>query len=132
MKNVYWLSNILIIGILAFTIYGTYPLVQKEWVQGDICPKIAGIPACYIVLICFTIALLFHILKGKKTNLLYFVAIGINTLFATTGTVGELTGLTECPRTAGGTPMCFISLGICLTLLLLKIINIKYSSETSN
>jgi len=36
------------------------------------------------------------------------------------GTLTELSGMEICPRTSVGTPMCYISLGICLSLLFLK------------
>jgi len=117
----YWL----IILIAGFAIYGTFGLVMNEWRVGNICPEILGIPACYIVLVCFTIALIAHLLPSSKGKWIYFFFVGIVTLIASTGTIGELTGMAKCPRTAGGTPMCFISLAICLSLLASKIALLK-------
>ncbi len=114
MKNAF---SALLLLILGFAIYGTTGLVFHEWNAGDICPKIVGIPACYIVLICFVMALIGHLLSGKKGIWIFFLFVGIVTVIASTGTIGELTGTAKCPRTAGGTPMCFISLAICLSLL---------------
>ncbi len=117
MKQVlFWL----IILIASFAIYGSFGLSMNDWKIGNICPKILGIPACYIVLTCFTIALVAHLIPHSKSKWMYFFFIGVVTLIASTGTFGELTGLAKCPRTAGGTPMCFISLAICLSLLILK------------
>jgi len=117
MKQVlFWL----IILIASFAIYGSFGLSMNDWKIGNICPKILGIPACYIVLTCFTIALVAHLIPHSKSKWMYFFFIGVVTLIASTGTLGELTGLAKCPRTAGGTPMCFISLAICLSLLILK------------
>ena len=111
----YWI----VILVAAIAIYGTYGLALNEWDIGDICPKILGVPACYIVLICFAGGLLSHLfIKSKHTA--YFIFIGIVTTIALSGTIGELTGLAECPRTSSGIPMCFLSLGICVTLLLGK------------
>ena len=115
-KIFYWL----ILLILAFAIYGSMGLVINEWNIGDICPKIAKIPACYIVLACFAGGLISHLFSTVNSNPIYFIFIGIVTLIASTGTIGELTGLAKCPRTSNGIPMCFISLGICLSLLLSK------------
>ena len=109
--------SILIWGLAAFGTYGTVGLVGREIAKGDICPKILGIPACYIVAGCFVAALIGHLLPHAKGKWIYFFFIGIVTVIASTGTIGELTGMAECPRTAGGTPMCFISLAICLSLL---------------
>ncbi len=118
MKTIlYWLV-VLIAGI---AVYGTFGLVANEWELGDICPKILGVPACYIVLVCFAVALLSHLIPFKSANSIYFLFVGIVTAIAITGTLGELTGTAECPKTAGGTPMCFISLAICLGLLFSKI-----------
>ena len=117
MKNIfYWL----IILVAGFAVYGSSGLVMNEWEVGNICPKILGIPACYIVLFCFLGALLAHLFSFPKEKYIYFILIGTVTLIASTGTIGELTGTAKCPRTDGGTPMCFISLAICLTLLTLK------------
>jgi len=117
MKQVwYWV----IILISSFAIYGSTGLVIDEWKVGDICPKIIGIPACYIVLFCFIGGLLSHVIPFSNGNFFYFFFIGIVTIIASTGTIGELTGLAECPRTEGGIPMCFISLAICISLLASK------------
>jgi hypothetical protein len=126
MKNVlYWF----IIIIAAFAINGTFGLVMNEWEIGNICPKIIGIPACYIVLVCFIVALISHIIRNSKATWVYFFFVGIVTLIALTGTIGELAGMTKCPRTAGGIPMCFISLAICLSLLFSKIALLKYNKR---
>ena len=125
MKQIlYWL----VVLIAGFAIYGTFGLVLKEWNIGNICPKILGFPACYIVMICFIIGLVSHLIPGVKTTWIYYLFIGLVTIIAITGTVGELIGLTKCPRTAGGTPMCFISLAICLTLILVKTLLIRMES----
>jgi len=123
MKTIlYWI----IIIIAAFAINGTFELVMNEWEVGNICPKIFGIPACYIVFVCFIVALISHIVPNSKAKWVYFFFVGIVTLIALTGTIGELIGLTKCPRTSGGTPMCFISLAICFSLLISKITLLKY------
>jgi len=122
MKNALY---ILIIAILVFAIYGSFGLVMNEWEVGNICPKILGIPACYIVLACFSIALFGHFIPQYNGNWLFFLFVGVVTLIASTGTIGELTETARCPRTAGGTPMCFISLTICLSLLASKFVGLK-------
>ena len=121
----YWL----VILIASFAIYGSFGLVMNEWNLGNICPKILGIPACYIVWVCFLLALIAHLVPVKKADWVYFFFVGIVTLIASTGTIGELTGTAECPKTAGGTPMCFISLTICLSLLASKIASLKINTK---
>ncbi len=121
-KLFYWL----IILIAGLAIYGSFGLVMNEWNQGSICPKIFGIPACYIVITCFFVGLIGHLVNNPKGTWVFFVSIGIVTIIAITGTIGELTGTTKCPRTTQGIPMCFISLVICFALLISKIAMPKF------
>ncbi len=120
------LLQFLIILIAFVATYGTFGLVINEWAVGDICPKIMGIPACYIVFFCFAAALISSLIPNAKAKWIYFVFVGIVTIIATTGTIGELTGVSKCPRTDSGIPMCYISLGICLSLLILKMAVIRF------
>lgn len=121
----YWL----VVLVASFAVYGSFGLAMNEWEIGNICPKILGIPACYIVCACFAIALIAHLIPNKNAKWAYFFFVGIVTLIASTGTIGELTGMAKCPRTSGGTPMCFISLAICLTLLGSKALFLRYSNQ---
>lgn len=118
-----WFATALI--IVLFAINGTWSLVQHEYKVKDICPKLLGVPACYIVLLCFTGVLFSHVIPFNKSEWLYFSFAGVVTLIASMGTVGELTGMVKCPRTSGGTPMCFISLAICLSLLATKMLELR-------
>lgn len=118
---------VLLLAINGFAIYGSFDLSMKDWTVGDVCPKILSIPACYIVFSFFVLAFVSHFLKHANAKWIFFFAVGMVTLIATTGTVGELTGLAKCPRTSDGTPMCFISLGICISLLLSKVMLLRAS-----
>ena len=124
MKNIWF---IIAFAILSFAIYGSYGLSMKDYTVKNVCPKLLGIPACYIVLTCFVAALIGHIFSFEKSDWVYYGFIGVVTLIASTGTLGEIFGFAKCPRTAGGTPMCFISLGICLSLLGSKFLELKFS-----
>ena len=127
MKNFLYILIILIAG---FAVYGSFDLSMNDWNVGNICPKILGIPACYIVLACFIIAFISHLIPSPKSKWAFFFFVGIVTLIASTGTIGELTGTAKCPTTAGGTPMCFISLSICLSLLISKFAQLKVNKRT--
>lgn len=116
--------------IVVLAILGTYGLVADEYTNGNICPKILGIPACYIVMICFFIACIAHILSHRYAYILYFISVSIVTSIASYGTIGEIFGFANCPKTEHGIPMCFISFGICLMLLITKSIDVTYASKT--
>jgi hypothetical protein len=112
--------------ILAVAIYGSGSLCLNHMrVTGGICPLILGIPACYIVFVCFIMAFIAHFNSMPVSNMIYFISVGIVTLIASYGTAGELLGFAKCPRTDYGIPMCFISLSICISLLLTKGFQLK-------
>ena len=112
----------IIIAVLLFTIYGSFNLSMVDFQKKNICPKVFGVPACYIVCLFFVLALGGHIFKGfLGIDIWYYGFVAVPFLLALGGTLTELSGKVICPRTPGGTPMCFISLGICTTLLLLKL-----------
>ncbi len=110
----------IIIAILVFVIYGSFMLSRKDFRKKNVCPKVLGIPACYLVFLFFVAALLVHSFSFG-TPYSYFGFLAVPFLLALTGTIVEMTGKVICPRTPGGTPMCFISLGFCATLIALKL-----------
>ena len=122
MKNLlFWF----VLLILIFANYGTYGLVIEEYAIGNICPKILNIPACYIVLGFFAGALISHLYPSKISTRFYFIFIGSVCIIAVTGTLGEIFGFASCPKTHSGIPMCFISLAICILLIVFKLLHIK-------
>ena len=110
----------IIIVILLFVIYGSFTLSLKDFRQKNVCPKIIGIPACYLVFILFVGALIVHVLDFEIPYL-YYGFLAVPFLLAFTGTLTELSGKVICPRTPNGTPMCFISLVFCTVLIVLKL-----------
>jgi hypothetical protein len=115
--------SFIIYFLLLFGVYGAGKLSYNEIMYQNICPKIIGIPACFIIFLCFLIPLIVHFLRKKNT--LYFLFTGIAFLIAMIGTIGQMTNKIQCPKNDNGIPMCFISLGIFITLILLKIFLIR-------
>jgi len=112
--------NITIYIIFIFGIYGAGSLVLTEFLHNDSCPKIGIIPACYIIFLCLIVPFIAQILnKGK---VIYFAFITIALTIATYGSVGQLLGLVQCPKTVSGVPMCYISFILFFELLFLKIL----------
>jgi len=116
MKFMYWVTW----AILAFAVWGAANLSHTDWVQKDVCPKVLGIPACYIVVSVFLIASVMHLANVKVANYLYFAVLMIPLYLALKGTITELSGTVICPRTSGGIPMCYLSLGLCVSLIVSK------------
>ena len=112
--------------LVSFSIYGTFGLVKNEWINGNICPRLLGIPACYIIMGCFLLAFIGN-LSPKKLGFLFYIGVLPALSIATYGSLGELFGFAECPKTSSGTPMCFISFSIFFSLLILKLLHQKFS-----
>ncbi|XMO86007.1 hypothetical protein AAFN75_14555 [Algibacter sp. AS12] len=108
--------------IFLFGIYGAGELVYKEIDYGDICPKIINIPACYIIMACLVIPLINHLIKGS--NRIYFIFTGLAWSIATYGSIMQFSKIIECPKTAEGIPMCYISFVIFSLLILLKTVEL--------
>ena len=111
--------NYLITGILMLSVFGTGQLSIEHYQQKISCPLVVGLPACYVIGVCFILTLISHFVTHRKVW--YFLFIAIPFLLALSGSILELLGHDVCPKTNSGIPMCFISLFICTTLLILKI-----------
>lgn len=123
MKNIIFYT---IIALLVFAIYGAFNLSLTDFQKKDVCPKVLGVPACYVVFLFFGMALLVHVMSNTFTSQWwYYGLVAIPFFLALSGTLTELSGKEICPRTTGGTPMCYISLGFCVVLILLKLIETK-------
>lgn len=110
--------------VAAFLLAGTvsgFNMSMDEIKQGDVCPKLLSIPACYLVFIFFSLSLIAHVLKWRYA--LFFASLFIPFALALSGTVSELVGIEVCPRTSGGIPMCYISFVFCSIILILKYIH---------
>ena len=116
MNIFYWIT----LALVLYATYGSFRLSLNDWKIKNVCPKIAGIPACYIVFVCFFTASVCHIINTAFSIQLFFISIFIPALIALIGTITELSGTTICPKTKSGIPMCYISLGFCVVLLITK------------
>jgi hypothetical protein len=112
--------NIALILFFITGILGSGWLVWKEFMQAHTCPYLVGIPACLIILVCFTIPMSVHI-RGKY-NVIYFIFTGLAATIALIASVLQWTGNGECPKINGETPMCYYSLLLFSGLIVLKII----------
>ncbi len=120
MKQLLYITIILlcVIGIL-----GAGSLVLEEVKTGNGCPKLWIIPFCVIILICFIVPLLVHIIK--KWNGLYFFFTALAATIALIASIMQLTGKGECPKTDSGIPMCYFSLLLFAALIISKMYLLK-------
>ena len=116
-----------ILIILIIGLFGAGGLVIEEFKTGEGCPKIMHIPMCLVILICFIIPFIVHLLK--KWNGIYFLFTSVAGSIALIASIMQITGNSECPKTATGTPMCYYSLLIFSSLIILKIYSFKLNKK---
>ena len=123
------IAHILIWLLGFFGLNGTFSLVKEEYTYSNICPKLLGIPACYFILTCLILILISHAGWLKDRLWLFRIGAGIAVLIALFGSVGQIFGWLECPKTEGGIPMCYLSLGMFFGLIFLKILERNIFSQ---
>jgi len=104
------ISFILLCLLLAFASYKAGALSLDQWNNPGACPSIGSVPACYLVLAGFVLALVGHLGHFRK---LFLGGLGFPTALALFASIGEMGGFIECPKTDSGIPMCYISLALC-------------------
>ncbi len=117
------MKKILFYTITALLILGLWAvgeLSYQEFTGKGSCPHFGVIPVCYLVLGSFVIPLISHITKKAKP--LFYLFSGLAFLLAIFASSGQLSGRLECPKTSEGTPMCYISFFLFLSIISLKII----------
>lgn len=119
--------SFLVYIILVVGIIGAGGLVIEEIKTGNGCPKVLGIPMCLVILICFIIPLIIHIINKK--NLFYFLFTGIAFGIAFVASILQFNNNTECPKTSYGTPMCYYSFIIFLSLIILKVFDLRLKNK---
>lgn len=113
---IYW---ILIAITTVIGLWGVVPLVRSQLAYGDVCPTVIGIPACFIILGCL-ILIIFHLFRlAEWGRRLFWMGTIIALAIATFGSVSNMVGYVECPKTSGGTPMCYISFMLFLGITVL-------------
>ena len=108
----------------ALGIYEAFKISHLHLTTTEFCPTLAILPACYVVLISYTLMSLGWI--GVLTSKISFISHHKKTIFwigftpafslALVGASGEIFGFVSCPKTENHFPKCFISLGFVLMI----------------
>ena len=108
----------LILSVLG--IYETFKISHIHFTTTEFCPTLAILPACYVVLISYTLMTLgwIGVLSHKITfkHKLFWIGFTPAFLLALAGTTGEIFGFVDCPETPSHIPKCFISLGFVMMI----------------
>jgi hypothetical protein len=116
----YKIATTLLCLLIGFGFLGGLNVSYANFTGDHLCPHIAGLVICYVVTIAY--GLMFVSLFIQKAVLrvsLFLPAWGITFLIALTGTSLELTKGDVCPKTTGLIPLCFVSLAMCLLIIVL-------------
>jgi hypothetical protein len=119
--------NLLLLVVFAIGLIGSGSLVWNEIMHSNVCPILLGIPAWYIILACFAIPFVMHL--RKKGTVIYYAFAGLAFVIALVASIMQFTGSGECPKTEGGTPMCYFSLALFSSIVILKIIHRRYAAK---
>jgi len=115
------IAHWLLVGIAAVGVFGIARISMGQFTGQAQCPQLGDLPACYVVLACYTLILISAVLRSAIPSWIFWIGwLGVFAM-AMTGTVLEIAGMQTCPRTGGGTPTCFYSLGLAILLALLFI-----------
>lgn len=122
-QSKHYLFYVAILCLLAYAAYGALELSLTDYRHKDVCPKLFGIPACYLVFLSFAMLFFLQIFRIRK--LYFYLVLAFPLLLALVASVMELAGIEVCPRNAGGTPMCYFSLLLCGLILILKMLQLR-------
>ena len=119
------------VGILAVIgLVGVLPVSLAEITLGSACPSFGPIPACHLVSIAYTTILVTVLHRSLwKPHLFLYAWVPIF-LLALAGSGFELAGHGTCPKTSGGIPKCFFSLGLAVFLIFPVIPNLIASKKS--
>lgn len=113
------------IGLLAFFgLVGVLPISLAELRVGSACPHLGPIPACHLVSLAYATILLLVLHSHLWKPSVFILAWSPIFLLAAVGSGLELIGYGSCPKTAGGVPKCFFSLGLAVALFVPFILHV--------
>lgn len=112
----------LLVGIAAIGVITVAKISYNQFTGQSQCPQLGFLPACYVVLACYTMILISAVLRTAMASWIFWIGwLGVFAM-AISGTALEIAGREVCPRTGGGTPTCYYSLAIAILLALLFLI----------
>lgn len=116
----------IILVLLFIGLFSVIVLSAIQFTSAGLCPPVFGIPACYILLISISLAIISHLNLINDRNLLFFVGVGVTWLIAIYASFNQIYNLLECPKEPiFQTPMCYLSFLLFSLVLVLKIWEIK-------
>jgi len=98
---------IMVLSLIA--IWSVGDIAFAHWSDTAYCPMIGVIPACYVILIAYSLLFLSMWLPLKASLKLFLFSWLVIMSLAIIGIIGELTTTLACPRSENGIPKCYFS-----------------------
>ena len=114
MKEIFFRTAIVLLASIGVLGVGRISIIH--WTGEASCPMISSLPACYIILIGYSLIVLSMYPRLQKASVLFLIGWVPVVMLALTGVVGELTDVLRCPHLENGTPQCFLSSALALTI----------------
>jgi len=114
MKEIFFRTAIVLLASIGILGVGRISIIH--WTGEISCPMIGLLPACYIILIGYSLIVLSMYPRLQKASVLFLIGWVPVVMLALTGVVGELTDVLQCPHLENGTPQCFLSAALALTI----------------
>ena len=114
MKGIFFRTAIVLLASIGVLGVGRISIIH--WTGEASCPMIGSLPACYLILIGYSLIVLSMYPRLQKASVLFLVGWVPVVMLALTGVVGELTDVLQCPHLENGTPQCFLSAALALTI----------------
>lgn len=142
MKNTSYLSaspiilrvvNTLLFAFICIGLYGAINLSYITVTGGASCPTVFGLPACYIVALAYGLMLLAFFRKIHSWSSYMFISgLGIAVSFALPASLIELFRAGTCPSSSSGLPLCYLSLALCLLIMITWFFTYPKKLKTKN
>ncbi len=117
MKSIFFRTAIVVLAGIG--VLGVGRISISHWTGEESCPVLGPLPACYIILIAYSLIVLAMYPRMRQAPLVFiFGWVPVITL-AFTGVVSELTDVLQCPHLENGIPQCYLSAALALFIGLL-------------
>jgi len=110
------LGCLIIIGVT-----GVIPVSYNTYLGLTQCPQISGIFICYIVSVGYITMLVAQIIPKNNIrlqNTIFYSSWGVVFLVALIGVIFEIVQGNACPKSTTGIPLCYLSLLLTLSILI--------------